>query len=150
MCSRLVKQMRVSVTNLSTTHALRMQAQGDKDVQPASHSVSTTPATADMSSQTADARQGQAGTSHNDQDRVIQHLHSEIDTLKKKVTSLQSQLQQQLAEHLAAATQSSEADVQAAQQALHAQHAEQMAELKTEFECLLEDYTAKDQQVGGM
>lgn len=27
------------------------------------------------------------------------------------------------------------------------EHAEQVAALKTQFECLLEDYTAKDQQV---
>lgn len=74
---------------------------------------------------------------------TIQNLHSQIQSLQDQVASLQSQHA-----HAERVEQPAEADLQAAQDALNADHAQQMTALKTEFECLVEEYTAKNQQVG--
>ena len=76
-----------------------------------------------------------------DESSTIQNLHSRVQSLQ--VASLQSQHA-----HAEQVGQPTEADLQAAQDALNAEHVQQMSALKSEFECLLEEYTAKNQQVG--
>ena len=76
-------------------------------------------------------------------------LELQIDSLKQQVADLQSE-QNKLKEQLRTAEHSSEDQIQAGQEVLQEQHAGQMSVLKTEFECLLEDYTAKDQQVNDL
>ena len=73
-----------------------------------------------------------------DESSTIQSLHSQVQSLQ--VASLQSQHA-----HAEQVGQPTEADLQAAQDA---EHVQQMSALKSEFECLLEEYTAKNQQVG--
>lgn len=72
-----------------------------------------------------------------DESSAIQNLPSQVQSLQ--VASLQC------AEQVG---QPPEADLQAAQDALNAEHVQQMSALKSKFECLLEEYTAKNQQVG--
>ena len=87
--------------------------------------------------------------SRTDQSVCVEELQLQIDSLKQQVADLQSE-QIELHEQLRTAQQSSEDATQAAQVVLQEQHAGQMSVLKSEFECLLEDYTAKDQQVNGL
>ena len=87
--------------------------------------------------------------SSTDQSAGDVELKLQIDSLKQQVADLQSE-QNELKEQLRTAQQSREDEIQGAQEVLQEQHAGQMSVLKTEFECLLEDYTAKDQQVNGL
>ena len=119
-----------------------MQTQQSRDSHADAHAETDIAAESDEPSFHPEAAHSKYAPS--DEPSTIQNLNSQIQSLQDQVAGLQSQH----AHHAERAGQPTEADLQAAQDALNAEHAQQMTALKTEFECLLEEYTAKDQQVG--